>query len=362
MRAAVLHGPRDLRFDEVPTPEPGPGEVLIRVGAVGVCGSDVPRVLADGAHFYPIVLGHEFAGEVVEVAPGSDPGLVGTRAAVAPLVPCLTCEDCQRGDYALCRRYTFIGSRRAGGLAELVAVPAANLVPIADEVDDVQGALFEPSTVALHGLLVADLRGGEHVAVLGVGTVGAFAVQWARLLGARSVTAIDIDPARLELALRLGADAALDARDPDVAARALALTGGRGFRYVLETAGRNATMALSFRLVAGKGTVCYIGTEHRDVSFDRDLFEQLNRKEFVLTGSWMSYSAPFPGREWTATSAYFADGRLRVVDGMLDGTYPLADAAAQLARFGVPGDVSGKVIFLPGAAPGTVPDDAEVAR
>jgi len=349
MKAAVLHATNDIRFDEVDTPVPGPGDVLVRVGAVGVCGSDIPRVLGDAAHYYPVILGHEFAGEVVGLGRDVTSVAVGARVAVAPLVPCMACADCQRGDYALCRSYTFIGSRDPGAFAEYVRVPVRNLVPLPAGVSDVQGAFFEPSTVALHGLRVADYRPGADVLVLGAGTVGAFAVQWAKLLGARTVTVLDIDANRLAVAERLGASAVLDSRDPDVVAKARALTGGKGFGYVVETAGQNATMALAFDLVAGKGTVCFIGTSAKDVAFGHALFEQLNRKEFRLTGSWMSYSAPFPGSEWTATADYFARGLLRLDDALLHGTYPLSAAAEVFGLFATPGAVTGKVMFLPQA-------------
>jgi len=349
MKAAVLHAKSDIRYEEVETPKAGPDEVLVRVGAVGICGSDIPRVLGNAAHYYPVILGHEFAGEVVELGSSVTTVRVGDRVAVAPLVPCMACADCQRGDYSLCRSYTFIGSRDPGAFAEYVRVPTRNLVPLPEGVDDIRGAFFEPSTVALHGLRVADYRPGEHVLVLGAGTVGAFAVQWAKILGARSVTVLDINANRLAVASRLGADAVLDSRDPGVVEQALALTDGKGFGYVLETAGKNATMALSFQLVAGKGTVCFIGTSSTDVAFEHKLFEQLNRKEFRLTGSWMSYSAPFPGEEWTATADYFARGLLRLDADLLHGTFPLSAAAEVFTLFATPGAVTGKVMFLPPA-------------
>ncbi len=113
MKAAVLHGVNDLRWEEVATPRAGPGEVVIRVRAAGICGSDLPRVLGTAAHYYPIVLGHEFSGEVAEIGRGVEGLAAGQRVTAAPLVPCMVCENCQKGDYALCRQYEFIGSSRA---------------------------------------------------------------------------------------------------------------------------------------------------------------------------------------------------------------------------------------------------------
>ena len=207
MLAAVLHGRRDVRVEEVPTPEPGPGEALVRVMMTGVCGSDIPRVLSDGAHFYPLVLGHEIAGEVAAVGDGADPALVGRRVAVAPLLPCHECAHCRLGNYAQCPNYTFIGSSVNGGLAEYLVAPVRNLTIVADSVPFRDIAFFEPSTVALHGVRHVGFTPGEDVIVLGAGTIGLFTMQWARILGATRVAVVDINPARLATAESLGADA-----------------------------------------------------------------------------------------------------------------------------------------------------------
>jgi L-iditol 2-dehydrogenase len=215
MKAAVLHANEDLRYEEYPTPKPNEDEVLIRVRATGICGSDIPRVLSHGAHFFPIVLGHEFSGDVVETGANVTTVKVGDRVTAAPLLPCHACEDCQRGDYSQCKHYSFIGSRVQGSFAQYVKAPARNVVKFGEAVSYEQGAMFEPSTVALHGLLRVPYRGGEDVAVLGGGTIGLFTAQWARIFGARSVTVFDIDDERLALAKRLGADATVNTRAQD---------------------------------------------------------------------------------------------------------------------------------------------------
>jgi L-iditol 2-dehydrogenase len=364
MKASVLHGPKDVRYEDFPTPEAGEGEVLIDVRATGVCGSDVPRVLSDAAHFYPMVLGHEFSGVVAQLGSGVTGHKVGDRVAVAPLVPCMTCEMCQRGRYSMCPDYTFIGSSRYGALAEYVSVPARNLVPIGEETDFVRAAMIEPSTVALHGLRVGRFRPGEHVAILGGGTVGLFAAQWARILGAKSVTVFDIVAERLALARELGADAAVDSRTEDVEARSAELTGGTGFGHIFETAGQNATQIQAMRLVAKGGRITLIGNSHRDLEFPASAFELLNRRETTLTASWMSYSAPFPGREWTDTVECLANGKLRWSPRLLQGqrTFTLADVGDAFRLYEAPGAVKGKLMFVQGEGgaqnhPGEESDD-----
>ena len=118
MKALVLHGNEDLRYEEYPTPELKAGYVKVRVKAAGICGSDIPRVLHNGAHFFPIVLGHEFSGVVDQVGEGVTSVQIGDHVSGAPLVPCMKCADCQKGNYALCRHYSFIGSRQQGSFAE----------------------------------------------------------------------------------------------------------------------------------------------------------------------------------------------------------------------------------------------------
>jgi L-iditol 2-dehydrogenase len=346
MKAAVLHANEDLRYEDYPTPEPGEGEVLIRVRATGICGSDVPRVLHNGAHYYPIVLGHEFSGDVVEVGNGATSVKPGSRVTAAPLLPCFSCPDCQRGDYAQCKNYSFIGSRVQGSFAEFVNVPERNVVPFSDAISYEQGALFEPSTVALHGLLRAGYRGGEDVAVLGGGTIGLFTAQWARIFGAKRVFVFDIDCDRLALAARLGADMTVNTTEPGFRELVLQETGGRGFGFVYETAGADATMALAFELAANRAGVCFIGTPTRDLVLKPRILENMLRREFNLTGSWMSYSAPFPGREWELTEHYFSTGDLKFDEGMVFKRLPLADIWKGFEMYKTPGAVKGKIMLV----------------
>jgi L-iditol 2-dehydrogenase len=345
MKAAVLHGNEDVRYEDMPKPECGPGEVLIRVKACGICGSDVPRVLHHGAHNYPIVLGHEFSGVVEAVGEHASRLRVGQRAAGAPLLPCMKCVDCARGDYSLCKHYSFIGSRRQGAFAEYVALPEANAVPFGDSISFIQGAMLEPSTVALHGLTLSGMRGGEDVAVLGGGTIGQFTAQWARIFGARTVTVFDLENSRLDLARKLGADYGINTRAASFMDEAKALTGGRGFGAVFETAGSPVTMRMAFELAANHAAVCFIGTPHTALTFEPAQWELMNRKEFHLTGSWMSYSAPFPGREWELTARAFEDGRLRFDPALVSDTMPLSEAGKAFDMFKTPGAVQGRIML-----------------
>ena len=345
MKAAVLYGNEDIRYDTWETPQVKPGTVKVKIRATGICGSDVPRVLHHGAHFYPVVLGHEFSGDVVEVGEGVNGLSTGDTVSGAPLVPCMKCDDCQQGNYALCKHYSFIGSRQQGSFAEYVVIPAQNAVKYDPNIPYEQAAMFEPSTVAVHGLLQADYRGGETVAILGCGTIGIFTLQWAKIFGAKKIVAFDIDNGRLELAKRMGADIVINTHQNGFMEKAKELTNNQGFNNVFETAGSPITMRMAFDLAANKARVCFIGTPHTDLAFTPQQWENMNRKEFHLTGSWMSYSAPFPGREWDLTAHYFKTGELKFDNGFIFKKYPLSRVAEAFALYKDPSQVHGKIML-----------------
>lgn len=325
MKAAVLFADKDIRYTDWDEPEMKSGHVKIKVKACGICGSDVPRVLNQGAHFYPIVLGHEFSGIVCEVADDVDQDLIGKHVAGVPLIPCMKCKDCQKGNFSQCKHYSFIGSREQGAYAEYVVLPAQNVVVLDDAVPFEQGALMEPCTVALHGIRLAEYKGGKRVAVLGGGTVGLFTLQWAKILGASEVVVFGRDREHLKLAKKMGATEVISTLDNTYMEYVNELTNNEGFDYVFETAGSTYTMKLAFELAANHASVCFIGTPTEELTFTQDVWEKMNRKEFKLTGSWMSCSAPFPGTEWTETAHFFKNGQLKYVPEMFHAIFELKD-------------------------------------
>jgi L-iditol 2-dehydrogenase len=346
MKAAVLYGNGDIRYGDWETPAVRPGTVKVHIRATGICGSDVPRVLHNGAHFYPVVLGHEFSGDVAEVGEGVENLKPGDTVSGAPLLPCMKCDDCQRGNFALCKHYSFIGSREQGSFAEYVVMPAQNAVKYDPAIPYKQAAMFEPSTVAIHGVLLGDYRGGGTAAVLGCGTIGIFTTQWAKIFGARKLVVFDIDDGRLALARRMGADETVNTLQPDFIQKAMAFTGGVGYDHVFETAGNPVTLQTAFELAANRAHVCFIGTPHVDLTFTPRQWENMNRKEFRLTGSWMSYSAPFPGREWELTAHYFATGELKFDPAFIFRTFPMSQAADAFALYRDPAQVHGKIMLV----------------
>lgn len=316
MKAAVLYAPKDLRIEEIDRPTISSNEVLIQVKASGVCGSDLPRVLKSASHYYPNVFGHEFSGLVIEVGSAVTKVKVGDKVAVAPLKPCHTCEACLSGQHALCKKYSFIGSREFGGWAECVKAPETNVIKLEDSVSYVQGAFLEPITVALHGLLLMGFKPMTTVAITGMGTIGLLTLQCCKLMGAKEITVFDVDQEKLEIAKSLGATYTVNTSEEGYLKTTMEKTGNKGYEMVIETAGVPATEVLCLELCGNGGSVMFIGTPHVDFTLTPKQFELINRKELLLRGSWMSYSAPFPGKEWTLGAHYLSTNQI-VVDPLV---------------------------------------------
>lgn len=322
MHVLSVEGEKNLVYKEIPIPVLQPGEVLVQVKACGICGSDIPRVLGKGAHFYPITIGHEFSGDVVKLGDGVANVTVGQRVAVAPLVPCGHCDACEQGLPSMCENYSFIGSRQQGAEAEYVAVPARNLVPIADNVTYEQAATIEPLTVALHGIERAgEISCGKSALVYGCGTIGMLALQVLKAKGVERVYAIDIDSHKLAVAKELGAYETLDSTKVDVPAyfKEHGLVD-----YAYETAGVPFLQSQILELVKKRGHVVYIGTGHGKVELSNAQFEKILRGELSVTGSWLSFSAPFPGSEWHGAAELLKAGKIQA-DKIITHKFHLQD-------------------------------------
>src|ERR1043165_6654035 len=199
MKAAVLENKGVLTYQEVPTSEPGPGHLRLKVKAISICGSDIKRYV-DGHRMYPLILGHETSGIIDRVGEGVSESYIGRHAAIIPLVPCFACEQCERGYYSACHNYSFIGSRQSGGFAEFVDLPERNAFLLPDDLPFEHAALIEPSTVARHLWWLGGFQRGQTAVVLGAGSIGLMIVQWLRILGASHIIVSDILEDNLQIA------------------------------------------------------------------------------------------------------------------------------------------------------------------
>ncbi|MBS7576084.1 MULTISPECIES: galactitol-1-phosphate 5-dehydrogenase [unclassified Enterococcus] len=323
MKALTVTGIKEFELKEIPIPKVTPEKVLIEVAYVGICGSDLPRYFEGGVHSFPQVLGHEFSGKIVEVGNQVTNLKVGDRVAVAPLIPDETTNGYLKGEPAMAERYSFIGSREQGAMAEFVAVPAKNVVKVPAELSLKEAAVLEPLTVAIHGIDRVNLLSGDEVVVLGAGTIGLLTLVVLRARGVGNITVVDINDHKLELAKKVGADVVVN---PSKTAINEYFEKNRKPRVVIETAGSSITQRQAIEIVEKRGSVVYVGTSTRDVVLPPESFEKILRGELLVTGSWMSYSAPFPGYEWAAGLRYMAT-KLIDVRPLITGLYHIEDMA-----------------------------------
>ncbi len=295
---------------KVPVPTPGPNEVLIKVHFCGICGSDVPRYFSTGAHRMPITIGHEFSGVVEQTGDNVSKILVGTRVTVAPLIPCNACEYCERGLFSLCENYGYVGSRQDGAFAEFVVVPAANCLPIPDSVTLQDAAFTDPAANAIHALWKGRISEGNIVLIFGMGTIGLFAVQWAKLLGA-TVVVIDRFSEKVNLAKQLGADFGFSSSSDEILSQVRTVCSVSGVDIALELSGSPVGQEFCIRAVRKQGRVVIHGISHKDLLIPEKVLDVFQRGECEFIGSWNSFSAPFPGKEWTETLKNIGSGHIR---------------------------------------------------
>ncbi len=335
MKALVHTGPLQLELQDRPTPVPGPGNVLVRVMAVAICGSDAHGYTGTtGRRLPPVVMGHEASGVIEAVGPGVHGWSAEARVTFDSIVWCGRCVPCGRGQTNLCEtRQTFGVStpafRRDGAMAEFVEVPARLLYLLPDEVSFDAGAMVEPAAVAMHAARISGIEPGDMVVVVGAGVIGLLAMQAARILGAGAVAIADIVPERLDLARRLGADVLIDSGAGDPVATLEQASGRRTADVVLEAVGIQATVDLAMALARPGGSLTLIGNVRPRVDLD---LQGTVSGELVIRGSSASAG------EYPESIDRIADGRLRVAE-LISRTAPLADgkAAFDALQGGEPG-------------------------
>ena len=273
MKAMVLSAYSTLQVEEAPRPEVGADELLIAVAACGICGSDVHGYDGStGRRIPPIVMGHEAAGTVAAVGAAVRDFAVGDRVTFDSTVFCGECAYCKKGEVNLCDRREVIGVscaefRRAGAFAEYLAVPARVAYKLPDELGFAEAAMLEAVSVALHGVAVSAMRGGETVLVIGAGMIGLLLLQAARAAGAARVYVSDVDATRLELAKEMGATETFLASGATLTEQMKARTDGAGVDVVLEAVGREETIGTGIASVRKGGTVTLVG-KHFAAGFD----------------------------------------------------------------------------------------------
>lgn len=274
MNIALLNEPYDIEIKEVDVPEIGPEDVLVKVMAVGVCGSDV--------HYYahgsvgefvvkePLILGHECSGKVVAVGSKVTDFQEGDRVAIEPGVPCGRCEHCREGKYNLCPHVVFLATPPVdGAFCQYLSHPADFLYHIPDELTYEQATLNEPFSVGIQACKRAQVKAGSTVVIMGMGPVGLMTVLASKSFGATRIIVSDLEEKRLEEAEELGATHTINIKNDDVLARIEDITGGKGVDYAIETAGNPTALKNSVSALKNGGTLAIVGlTQQDEVGFN----------------------------------------------------------------------------------------------
>ena len=344
MKAWVLHDIGDIRYEDVPVPEPQPGWVRLKVMAAGICGSDIARVFETGAHNMPLIPGHEFAGVVDEVAEGGDASLVGKRVGVFPLIPCRKCGPCKDGHFEMCRNYNYLGSRCNGAFAEYVCVPEQNLIELPEGVTFKRAAMLEPMAVAVHALRkgIYGHVGVRNIAVWGLGTIGSMlaaflytSTHWEKLI---VIGNKDSQRERLKK-LDLPGMGYIDSRECDPVEVLKEECGG--VDLIFECVGRNEVLSGCVNAAAPGGYVVTVGNPASDMTLDRDTYWKILRNQLTVMGTWNSSFTGDEKDDWhfvisalenrDINAKAFISHRLKP-EGLLDGLKMMRDKTEEYCK------------------------------
>lgn len=345
MKAAVLHTENQIVYEDINLEKCKDNEVTVKVMAAGICGSDSHKMVSKWKYPLPAIMGHEFSGFVVEKGKDVTNVNIGERVVGIPLMPCFKCEYCKKGQFSLCENYGMIGSKSFGAFAEYVNIKADNVLPIGN-MDFEEAAMIEPLAVALHGVLNLEPRIGDSVAVFGAGTIGILAIEWLKIAGVKEIIAIDISDEKLEEALARGCDKTINPLHDDLLQKIEEYTGGLGVDIALECAGSKITQEQCLLITRKKGKVGYLGIAYSDVTLKEKAFESIFRRELTLKGCWNSYSAPFPGEEWTTSIAFINKGRIKLKD-LISHRFALEDTQKAFNMIINREEAYGKVMIIP---------------
>ena len=327
MKAVVVHGKEDFRYEDVPDPKPGEDEVVVKIHRCGICAAD-PKILHGTAYFSqtvynhaPIVAGHEFVGEVVELGNGSKEkyGLkVGDKAICEIIIPCNECYFCKRGRYNLCDIHTITGiSGPNGGWAEYMVYPKGSIIwKIPQEIPWEAAVTIEPLACGIHGAEQANIQFGDTVVLTGVGPIGLLMLQAAKLKNPLLLIAIDTDEHRLAIAKELGADLCLNPAKEDVVQKVKSLTGGIGCDVVLEVSGNPKAVVQCVDMLRRGGRLMEYAVFAEKTSLDWSIISDI--KELEIVGGHLSpYTYPLAIK-------YLSEGSIKT-DKVVTHNIPLKD-------------------------------------
>ena len=343
MKALILRDYNELVYEEAPDPEPGPEDLLIRVRACAICGSDVHGMDGStGRRIPPLIMGHEAAGEVVAAGPQVRGFEAGDRVTFDSTIYCGWCRYCRAGRINLCEQRRVLGVscaeyRQDGAFAEYVVVPARAAIHLPDGLSFERAALVEPLAIALHAVNRTPLRLNDTAVVIGAGTIGLLIIELLQLSGCRSIIAVDRAASRLEMAVRLGATHTLLADEGDVPMKIQQLTGGRGADVAFEAVGTTSAVQIAMAALAKGGDLVLIGNLAAGIEFP---LQQAVARELSIYGSCASAGEYEKGLDLIARGAVD-------VEPLISAVAPLAEGVLWFERLRRGASELIKVILVP---------------
>ena len=342
MKALVMHEYGKLSYEDVADPTPGKGEVLIRLKACSVCGSDVHGLDGStGRRRPPVIMGHEASGIIEELGEGVSNYKVGDRVTFDSTIYCNECDMCKAGKVNLCRSRRVLGVsceeyNQPGCFAEYVVVPDYILYAIPDNVTYVQAAMIEPLSVAYHAATRTEIKPGDTVVVVGVGTIGLLTVQVVKSFGAEKIIAVDIDDARLELAKANGATHGVNSRKEGAQEEIIAISGGDGVDIAIDATGIEATANMCIKSVHTDGSVILIGNVAPTINFPL---------QYVVTRQISLFGSCASAGEYPQCLELISQGKVEV-DSMISKLVPLAEGDYWMQKIYRREDGLAKIVYL----------------
>lgn len=300
MNAYVLHNINDLQYENVNRPTIKDNEVLVQVHAVGICGSDIPRIYQTGAYSHPLIPGHEFSGIVTELGSSVSPHWKNKRVGIFPLIPCGTCTPCQNKQYEMCRHYNYLGSRRDGGFAEYVAVPYENLIELPENVSFEEAAMLEPMSVAVHAMRRISPQPSDTVTVYGLGTIGLLLVMFLQEAGIENILVVGNKEYQKKKILEMGIfeTCYCDSRHQNVTEWLMERTGNNGTDIFFECIGKNEILTQAVNLTAPAGRIMLVGNPYSDMQLEKSVYWKILRNQLTVMGTWNSSFTHDENDDW----------------------------------------------------------------
>lgn len=343
MKALVHTEPFRFEFLDVPDPEPGPEDVVVRVRAVGICGSDVQGYTGKtGRRIPPIVMGHEAAGVIESVGSGVRGFAPGDRVCFDSTIYCGQCEACLKGAVNRCVRRQVLGvsipgMKRQGAMADRVVIPSWTPIKMPDALTFEEAAMLEPVSIGLHAVNQADLHPDDTVLIIGAGTIGLFVLQAARVQGAGKILVSDPNPFRRDLAIQLGADGAIDPSSGELVRQIHEETNGRGVNVAFEVVGFAPTLHQAIQCAATGGKIILVGNLTRNVELN---IQEIISRELMLRGSYASSG------EYRTAVSLVSSGKIQVKP-LISEIQPLSEGQRCFDRLHAAGENLIKIILKP---------------